>query len=184
MVVINLNQQERMKCLTFAEKCVDSNIDAYHKRGQKNREKIINDIYQGKTCELALSLYLTKIGFPQHEPDFEIYEKSKKSFSADLSVGDFKIHVKSQNAEQAEKYGMSWVFEKKDKLITKPKEEDFIALVLVKSDAIELKKIIKAQSLVDCYKPPKIKWLDTKACLYYEDIKFKRNAEWLKSTKS
>lgn len=177
---VDLFKESIEKCSKFAELCVDTNLDEYKRRRQFNRAKITDDIKTGKMAEIAVFDFLTGKNFKCNEPDFEIYTARKKNFNQDLiAVKDDKtwhIHVKSQKSEQADKYGISWMFQKKDKLITKPKEEDVIVLCIVTACTVNVIGAHYAKDIVDIYGEPKLKHLTSKAALYYDDIN-RKNSE-------
>lgn len=170
---IPLNAEKDL-CWKFANECVDTNLNMYNRRNQKNRNKIMNDIYFGKLAEYGVYKYLRMLKHHCTEPDTEIYKARKKSYDADLKVDHkFDIHVKTQTLVQAEKYGVSWMFQKRDPLIKEPKDNDFIFLTLLdtRSGSFNLLGVANALHIQDLYGDPKIEWLNTKKTLYYIDIK-------------
>jgi hypothetical protein len=99
-------------------------------------------------------------------PDLNIYEGYRKSYDADLSVGDVDIHVKSHKVNNS--FPVSWVFQKKDPLLSQTKDSDFIALVVMENgfNYMYLRKV----SEVEFREPQKKSLRDTKACVYQRDI--------------
>lgn len=171
---IELDDKTVEKCAIFAGECVETNIDEYKRRRQFNKTKIIGDIKTGKIAECAAFSFFQNNGFNVVEPDFKIYTARKKNFNSDIiaskSNKEWLIHVKSQRIEQSEKYGISWMFQKQDKLITKPKSLDVLFLCLVKAHTVDVIGIHKAKDITDIYGEPKLTYLTSKAALYYEDI--------------
>lgn len=171
---IELDDKTIEKCAVFAGECVETNIDEYKRRRQFNKTKIIGDIKTGKIAECAAFSFFKKNNFSVVEPDFKIYTARKKNFNSDIiaskSNKEWLIHVKSQRIEQSEKYGISWMFQKQDKLITKPKSLDVLFLCLVKAHTVDVIGIHKAEDITDIYGEPKLTYLTSKAALYYKDI--------------
>jgi hypothetical protein len=102
-----------------------------------------------------------------------IYEAKDKSFEADLIVGDSLIHVKSQDIESATRYGASWLFQKKDKLLTVPGDNEFIAFCIVNDLSVDIKGIVLAKDLVknNLVSEPKVaRYTHTKNALYLQNI--------------
>lgn len=116
-------------CNHFAELTYLSNLDEYSRRGQNNPDKIKLDIAQGKAAEFAVMYYLLEEGHGKVSiPDMNLHRN--KSFDPDLTTSRYNVHVKSQSQESYSKYGKSFLFQKKDPLVTKPKQNDRIATVL------------------------------------------------------
>jgi hypothetical protein len=57
-------------------------------------------------------------------PDYAIYKSKQKSWEADLFVEGVPLAVKTQSAEAAKKYGLSWTFQagsvRRDPILGKP----------------------------------------------------------------
>lgn len=111
---VKLTNEEIIKCKKFAEEVFSTNQKQYAKRNQKNQNIIKHQILIGKLGEIATwkifkkNPKIKKLDYP----DFSILPYYKKSFDADLLVNDTKkIHVKSQDAESARRYGVSWTFQ-------------------------------------------------------------------------
>ena len=165
------------KCKKFAELCVETNLDEYKRRRQFNKTKITNDILVGKIAEIGAYAYVKKnLGYSCTLPDYEIYEARKKSFGADLKArdsdgNDFEIHVKSQLKKQAKKYGESWMFQARDKLVTKPKDQDWLVLCQVGEDySVDVLHFIEANRLTGIYGEPQLSWLSSKKALYNKSV--------------
>jgi len=127
-------------CMMFAENCIETNIDEYIRRNQKNMEKIVNDIYHGKLAEVLVHDYVSNLK-PCSPPDFMIYEAKRKSFDADLSTNSADIHVKSCIESR---YDNSWVFQPNDPVVINPSEKDSLALFVfgVKNNYFYLTKAL------------------------------------------
>lgn len=143
----------------FAKDCINSNYDMYSKRSQDDFVKIYYDILLGKLCELEVS---EELGTSY--PDIKVYAKGDKSFDADLTKGEYKIHVKS--CRKGSIFGESWVFQPEDELVTNPDKNDILALCIADEKKIEF-YTIKATKAV--YKEP-IKKSLTKKVIYKEDV--------------
>jgi hypothetical protein len=155
-------------CKHFAEKCVITNIDEYKKRNQSDIDKIKNDIQIGKMAEFAVYYILLNAGKNNITlPDLNIYNKSKKSFDADLINENKKIHIKSQTKESADAFGESWLFQKVDPIVINASDDDhFIGTkVDFKTGKIEITLSKPVTKLV--FSKPKLQKLQgTKVCVY------------------
>lgn len=164
---IELSEEVVKRCRAFAEEVVHTNIDQYKRRNQGNPTKIIEQIVTGKMGEFAFSQFLGTA-----EPDLQIYAKKQKSFGADLTHDNLQVHVKSQSKNSADKYGVSWSFQVQDKLITQPKEEDFLGLCVIEGNVVEIYDFIPATKVVGVLREPVLPQLRfTKRVLYWEDLK-------------
>lgn len=174
---INVTNDMIERSTEFANSVIDTNVNQYARRNQGNREKILKDICVGKIAEFAVHHYFKIHGVDCTEPDVNIYQAKKKNFGADLITtldSDIThVHVKSQLMSSANRYGMSWMFQQSDSLITRPKPSDTLALCLTEDDlsTVELKGILSATSVIERYKLPKLPQLYSKRALYYDDIK-------------
>lgn len=172
-MIIQMDENEKALALTFAKECVGTNVDEYAKRGQSNRDKIINDIYIGKLGEAAMAKYLKSHGTVLG-PDYTIYGKRKKSFDADLHYNEQKLHIKTQSLFSAEKYGISWILEKRDPLLNGKNQEDLIALCVENRHGIEFKGMFVLSDIRESFALPKLKWFqENKIALYWDDLKLK-----------
>ena len=146
----------------FAESSADTSLDEYEKRGQADKHKITKDIYSGKIAEFMVFKWLKEKGKDLLPPDLQIYEAGQKSFDADLISDSTKIHVKSHTIN--ENYPISWLFQKKDSLVTAPTENDFIALVVLSKEGCYM-YLQKAKEVV--FKEPlKESLKESKVCVY------------------
>ena len=175
--MIKFSSKDIEKCQTFA-KSIDTSF--YASRNQSNNEKRIKDQYVGKLGEIAVFIYFKENCIEVSEPDFKIYEKSKKSWDYDLKGKDINIHVKTQNVEQGKKFGGSFIFEKSDRLIFKDhKENDYVCFVSIdlKENVAEIKSILSLKTLhgLNLFKKPKLDYLISKCAIYFSDI---RNLKW------
>lgn len=151
----------------------------YRLRGELRNSKIWEDVYIGAVSEFAAYEYLNSIGFKVDAPDLSIHKKSKKSFSADFKSGDYNIHVKSQSAKSAKRYGLSWLFQKTDKLFSAPSATDlflFCKAITEKDEVLEVEILgmVQVSKLVEAriLKEPKVfQYKHSKIAIYFDDVK-------------
>lgn len=179
-----LKQEDLDKCKKFAEESVDTSINHYKRRGQGNREKIIQDIICGKMGELGVYNMLQQAGYKVTYPDFAIYKGRKKSFDADMTADKkgktFKVHCKSQTDSSRTKYGASWIlqyggngFGHTDKLFKKREPNDFLCAAVVSGLEVTVYTAVKISTLFDLgmVELPALDWLaKTKRAIYYKTI--------------
>jgi hypothetical protein len=119
------NSEMLNKCQQFANESLDTSIDEYTRRGQdpNKRYRMLIQITNGKLAEeMAFATYQPY--FPDLTlPDYQIYGKRRKSWAPDLTsvAGGFTLSVKAKDSRDAERWGASWIFEKKDKETFGPK---------------------------------------------------------------
>jgi hypothetical protein len=164
-----VTEYQENQCNLFSKFSVFSSLDEYKKRNQLDKEKIINDIYNGKIAEFMVYNFLITRNKKPSSPDLNIYEKYDKSYNADLITDNANIHVKSHNVNG--NFPVSWVFQKRDPLLTSTKENDYLALVVMNKDVnyMYLKNVLE----VEFKEPVKESLRDTKSCVY--EIDFKKN---------
>lgn len=152
-------------CNHFAELTYQSSLDEYSRRGQNNPDKIKRDIAQGKAAEFATMWYLLQEGHGKVSiPDLTLHRK--KSFDPDLTTSRYNIHVKSQGWESYNKYGKSFLFQKKDPLVIKPKANDRIVTVLCKTLYIHEVSWLGNPLTVEWKEPRVAKLRETKVAIY------------------
>lgn len=177
---IKINKRDKQKCEEFANESVDSSLGHYKRRGQGNRDKIIQDIITGKLGEIAAYRLLNRNGIHSRQPDFEIYESRKKSFDSDLSCNEYQFHCKAQTEDSASKYGISWLLQyggqgygHTDKLFKHCSPYDYLIPSMVSDKYVSIYGIIKVATLFekDLVKLPKLEWFHkTKRAIYFDDI--------------
>ncbi len=169
--IIQVPKQDADLCYAFAVKSVDSSMSEYVQRSQANRTKVISDIHVGKMAEMAVCRFFYSKGIRCSYPDFKVYNGFRKNYNPDLKLNNsVGVHVKCQSQNVAERYGLSWSFQSKDKLILEPKDNDYIALCLSSGEEITFIHFVKAQYSVDKYKDPQKTELTTKRVLYNDDL--------------
>lgn len=180
MKTIQLTEEDKTRCEKFAEDVFGTNQAAYRRRGQSSPKAIKHQIVVGKLAELAVHRLLTG----STEPDFTILKARKKSFDADITYNELKVHVKGQTQESATRYGVSWVFSYSttasgmDPLIVKQTDEDVCAFVVIDYDNLkaDIHTIIKAKDIVNLMALPKLRNLwHSKRVIYGDDIQNKKD---------
>lgn len=152
-------------CNQFANLTYESSLDEYSRRGQTKKDKIIKDITQGKLAEFATMYYLLEEGHTKVSiPDLNLHRK--KSFSPDLTTSCYNIHVKSQSLESFQKYGKSFLFQKKDPLVYNPNPKDRIVTVLCKDINNYEVSWLGSPNDVEWKEPRVIKLRETKVAIY------------------
>lgn len=165
------------RCHKFADDVIGTNVRKYAQRNQYNKHVIRDQIIQGKMAEWGVYLIYKKNGYFCTKPDMRIYKGRHKSYDADLTmvIGQgrskeiYYIHIKSQSEDSAEKYGFSWLFQKKDPLVNKPKPEDMCIFCLVHNDnKVEILLEEFAHKLK--FSEPKLNYIkETKVAYYLGD---------------
>lgn len=146
-------------------------IKLYQKRGSFK----LSDITTGALAELAVYKVLKKAGFNVCKPDFEIYDKSKKSFKADMTDGKRHFHVKGQQRHSAEIYGCSWLMQRTDPIINRPEKGHYMIPCVVDEENMEvfiygcipLISLVNENCVGECTVPS---FRRTKVALYLHDI--------------
>lgn len=180
MIQICIEDDQFLKAHNFAEKCAETCIANYRRRGQGNLNKIITDIHTGKLLELGAYKLLKKIGVPVIFPDFTIYEKKGKSWDADLVAGKMKFHCKSQTEDSVKKYGMSWILQyggagrgHTDKLFHNQDENDFLIPGYISGRSAIICGIFSIRDIMEngLIGLPKLPQLyGSKRAIYWEDL--------------
>jgi hypothetical protein len=171
-MIIPLTQEEYEMCLKFSDNVVETNKDCYASRNQTNVTKIKDDILVGKLAEYAVYKLLLLRGKNVTAPDLQVYSTNRKSFSADLKDEVFEYHVKCMKSSAAARFGLSWSFQKQDKLVTQPKTNDIIVLSeYTDAGDIEVKALVRAQNMQKLYTKPVLRKLqDIKCVLMWDDV--------------
>jgi hypothetical protein len=160
------NYQEVLADL-FSKEVYSTNKEQYDKRNQTNRSKVESDIYIGKMAEFAVWNFLIEQSKSATFPDIGVYPKELKSFDADITSGDVKIHVKS--CMDVWEYPNSWVFQPNDSLCTSPSDKEFIAFVICSPDKKFEAYFVLASKVIELYRPPRKEGLDKKV-IYEENL--------------
>lgn len=177
---VDLSKELVCKCEQFALDRIGLSEDLYRKRGENRKSKMVEDIKVGTMAEWAVYRYLTENMAECAEitaPDMEIYDKKKKTFSADLvykTIGhELKFHVKSQTYKSATAYGASWLFQKEDKLFKDPDDTEYLVFCLVEGDRVDIKAIVNVRDIVEreLLDQPKIpRYRNSKKAIYLAHV--------------
>ena len=177
---ITLSPEIIEKCQKFAEDRLTLSGALYKLRGEQNKAKMIEDIMIGTMGEFGVYAHLKNKGIEVSEPDLKIYEKRKKTFAADLSNEEIDIAVKSQSQSSIRKYGVSFLFQRSDKLVSSPGNRAYIAFTSVDGSVVEIVGIVKAVDLLPYYAECKVPmYRGTKVALYLKDFQDKISLESL-----
>jgi len=177
---IKLTAYDRQRAEKFATARCGEDQSLYHKRGGFKRE----DVLCGALGEIAAYKLLRENDFKVNKPDFTIHEKGRKSYAADLQDGKRHFHVKAQTLSSEEKYGSSWLLQRKDKLLTKEQKSHYVIPCTVNMDTNEvtifcvanIETVKKNDMIGEC----KLLWFRRdKVALYWDDIrKLSYNSRW------
>jgi hypothetical protein len=106
---------------SFANKVVRTTD--YADNRQTNKKKVTLDHFTSKLGEAAVYIVLSEYG-SINPPDYNVYPAKQKSWSSDLYFEDISIAVKTQLRSQANRYGLSWVFQggpqRRDTILDQP----------------------------------------------------------------
>lgn len=181
MIKYSFPQEELDICKKFSESVDTSH---YSKRGQNNEQKRQKDTLVGKLGEFAVYQCLKNKVANITAPDVQIYTAKQKSWDFDIKGDGINLHVKTQDIEQGEKYGVSWIFQygngknqHYDKEIfdnlTPNQYVAFVSLSLKDSLAI-IRAVVKLEFLHDrkLFGLPKLEHLQkaNKKAVYLKDI--------------
>lgn len=172
-MIILIDEETAFECENFAIKRAEGSGKLYGQRGEPRHDKIIDDIRIGAMAEIAAYRAVKDKVKELSFPDFKIYDKKNKSFDADLTGEGVRFHVKSQSLESAKKYGSSWLFQKRDKLLNAPGGDEFFIFCIVTGLEVEIKGIVSVSELVmkDLVKEPKVwRYRNTKRAIYLHDV--------------
>lgn len=170
---ITIDNKYKLEIITFVDKCYKTNKSEYKRRGQSDESKIKKDMYYGKLAEYAVWLMYSEMGHECTKPDIAVYKARNKSFDADLVVNDtHNLHVKNQLLSQAQRFGLSWMFQKNDPLVKNPLYSDYVVFTVTASpNDVLVYEPKKAMHLLDAYTYPKKKELrKTKLTIYGKRI--------------
>ena len=161
------------KCVKFAEERMGGSAELYSYRGEKNKSKMLDDIIIGCLGEWGAYKFLNDKGIKVKKPDMNIYEKKRKSFSADLFNDEYSFHVKSQSEVSRKRYGSSWLLQRSDKIISDPGDGEYFLLTSVVDKEVEILACIFIADIVnnnlwgECKVPY---YRHSKVALYLDDL--------------
>lgn len=178
---VKITNRDIKRAEAFADKRVAENQNLYKKRGGFKR----SDIVTGALAEIAAYKLLTENSFEVCKPDFRIHCKKGKSYDADLHGEGKHFHVKGQSLSSVERYGKSWLMQRRDPLITKPASKHYIVPCVVDKEIkiVYIYGIIPIRTLHDrgCFGECKVpSFRSTKIALYldYMESVLTKNSMW------
>jgi hypothetical protein len=158
---------------TFAVRRTATSFGIYSSRGESRPSKINEDTIVGALGEICFHRVYSNIDPSLSSPDFTLYTKERKSFSADLKSDSFDFHVKSQSLESSQRHGISWLFQKSDPLYRRPTPRDWLVFCIVDMGRHQV-NFLGFASAVDIKEkdawgiPNSPKYRDTKVALYFD----------------
>lgn len=175
-----LTNADMKRARKFAkERC--QNVSLYQKRG--GFKEI--DIISGAMAEIAVYRMLKEKGVEVGKPDFTIHSNGRKSYDADLCDGLHHFHVKGQTIQSKEKYGASWIMQRKDPIVNSPEKLHYLVPCVVDTSTgrVEIFGIMSILSLKQhaCFSECKLEWFrKTKIALYLDHIEgiMTKKARW------
>mgnify|MGYP000676647368 CR=1 FL=1 len=121
-VQITLPASAFAKAAEFADAVVKT--VNYRDSLQFNATKIRDDHFVSKLGEEAVKQAFESFTNSIQGPDYNIYQSRQKSWESDLYVNEIPLAVKTQRRSAAERYGLSWTFQKSsfraDPILQKP----------------------------------------------------------------
>lgn len=176
---ISLTKWDLNRANKFADE--RTSTDLYKKRGGFKRDDIVN----GALAEIGAYKLLIEHGYDVAKPDFTIHSKGKKSYDADLTDGSSHFHIKGQSLSSVERYGKSWLMQRKDPILSNPKQKHYLVPSVVDTERmivyiygiIPIKSIVEKELLSEC----KLEWFRKyKVALYLDQMNsiLTKNALW------
>ncbi|MDX1940903.1 MAG: hypothetical protein SFU99_10160 [Saprospiraceae bacterium] len=121
-IEISLLESDLAQARRFADTVV--NTVNYQDSNQFSRTKIRDDHFISKLGEEAVKQVFERYHSQVQGPDYTIYEGKQKSWEEDLYVNGIGLAVKTQRRSAAQRYGLSWTFQKSqfrtDPILQKP----------------------------------------------------------------
>ena len=146
----------------FAHASIASRRGYLASRGQFNQQKILDDIVNGAVAEFAVAWWFEHTqGATCSKPDLAVYTGRKKSWAADLQLGDQKIHVKTFSNPKWSSWVFTYYEDKGDPLVDEPSPDDYLALTQVDTttNCVRLHYFVRAGRVINLYRPPLLKHL-------------------------
>lgn len=121
-IEITLAKSDLAQANCFADGVI--NTVNYSDSNQSNKTKIRDDHFISKLGEAAVRKAFEQYGSRVQGPDYNIYEGKQKSWDDDLYINDVGLAVKTQRCSAAQRFGLSWTFQKSsfrtDPILQKP----------------------------------------------------------------
>lgn len=128
--LVHLPPEAVSRARDFASRVADT-VD-YCDSNQMLRPKISDDHFVSKLGEEAVRLVFEARQCKVKGPDCSIYPSKQKSWTADLTINDLEVAVKTQRRSAAKRYGLSWTFQasprRRDPILSQP--EAWVCLVV------------------------------------------------------
>jgi len=107
--VVHLLPEAVARAKVFAEAVIDT--VNYRDSNQAAKKKIHDDHFVSKLGEEAVRFVFIERNCEVKGPDYNIYPREQKSWSADLVINALDVAVKTQRRSAANRYGLSWTFQ-------------------------------------------------------------------------
>jgi hypothetical protein len=107
--IIHLPSEAVERANAFAES-VTGTVN-YQDSNQASKKKIRDDHFVSKLGEEAVCFVFETRNCIVEGPDYSIYNGRQKSWSADLTINELDVAVKTQRRSAANRYGLSWTFQ-------------------------------------------------------------------------
>lgn len=111
--VVHLSPEAIAGATAFAEAVLDT--VNYRDSNQAAKKKIQDDHFISKLGEEAVCMIFKSRNCEVKGPDYDIYARKQKSWSADLMINTLDVAVKTQRRSTAKRYGLSWTFQDSSK---------------------------------------------------------------------
>ena len=111
--VVHLSPAAVARAMAFAEAVTDT--VNYRDSNQAIKKKIHDDHFISKLGEEAVYMIFKSRNCEVKGPDYDIYVRKQKSWSADLIINTLDVAVKTQRRSTAKRYGLSWTFQDSSK---------------------------------------------------------------------
>lgn len=169
-IMVKITKKDLEKAYNFA-KARSKDVKLYQNRGSFK----LSDITTGALAEIACYKLLKRNGFEVSKPDFEIYDKSRKSYKADLEGNNRQYHVKGQMLKSAETYGCSWLMQRHDPIINNPERGHYLMPCVVDEEkmvvyiygCVPLLSLVNEDCIGECTVPS---FRRTKVAIYLQDV--------------
>lgn len=109
-LIVMLSEEDVSKAAAFAD-AVLGTVN-YRDSLQFNKDKIRDDHFVSKLGEEAVRQVFESFAVEVQGPDYTVYSGKQKSWDSDLYVNAIALAVKTQRKSAAQRYGLSWTFQK------------------------------------------------------------------------
>lgn len=159
----------------FAEAVYEKRKKVYKKRGQADKDTIVNQITTSKCFEFMVYNYIKDIipsNLSVEPPSLEIYGRYT-TFDNDLDITDgdssVGIHIKSQDIKRIDSsFPISWGFQKIDPIFQQKQNDILIMGIYKDKNNGMILSNNHVNAFKDLLKPPMISRLADKVFLYYD----------------